>query len=54
MKLCEICKNTFFAEHYWTTASDYSVSIAVQRELANETVNYDTKIKHRYQFEPDV
>ena len=23
-KFCEICKNTFFAEHHMTTASDYS------------------------------
>ena len=23
-------------------------------ELANETVNYDAKLKHMYQFEPEV
>ena len=23
-EVCEICKNTIFAEHHWTTAFDYS------------------------------
>ena len=23
-EFCEICKSIFFAEHHWTTASDYS------------------------------
>ena len=23
-EFCEICKNTFFAEHHWAIASDYS------------------------------
>ena len=26
----------------------------MKRELANETVNYDKKLKHMYQFEPEV
>ena len=42
-EICEICKNIFFAEHHWTTASDYS---SINRsELTNETINYDTKTK---------
>ena len=39
-EFCEICKNTFLAEHYQVTAS-----IVLKGELANETVNYDTKTK---------
>ena len=39
-EFCEICKSTFFAEYHCTTAS-----IAVKGELANETVNYNTKTK---------
>ena len=35
-KICEICRDTFLAEHHRTTASG---------ELANKTVNYDTKTK---------
>ena len=31
-----------------------AVSIVMKRELGNETVNYDTKLKHMYQFEPEV
>ena len=30
------------------------VSIVMKGELANKTVNYDTKFKHMYQFEPEV
>ena len=52
-EFCEICKNTFFAEHHRTTASYFS-SINGDEGLANETVNYDTKLKHMYQFEPEV
>ena len=26
----------------------------MKEELANQTVNYDTKLKHMYQFEPEV
>ena len=44
-EFCKICKNIFFSEHHWTTASDYSISIVVKGELANEIVNYDTKTK---------
>ena len=53
---CEICKNTFFAEHHRTTASYYTtfyciaVSIVVKGELANENVNYDAKLKYMYQL----
>ena len=36
---------TLFVEHHGTTASDYAVPIIVKGELANETVNYDTKTK---------
>ena len=42
-EICYICRNTFFAEHDRATAS--AVSIVVKGELANETVNYDTKTK---------
>ena len=51
-EFCKIRKNTFFAEHHQTTASDYSSinSISMKGELASETVNYDTKTM--YQFEP--
>ena len=31
-----------------------AVSMVMKGELANETVNYDTKLKHMYQFEPAV
>ena len=31
-----------------------AVSMVMKGELANETVNYDTKLKHMYQFEPEV
>ena len=31
-----------------------AVSMVMKGELANETVNYDTKLKHIYQFEPEV
>ena len=31
-----------------------AVSMAMKGELANENVNYDTKLKHMYQFEPEV
>ena len=43
-EFCEICKNTFFAEHFRTTASDYS-SINKNSEGAIRTVNYNTEIK---------
>ena len=43
-EFCEICKNTFFAEHFRTTASDYS-SISNNSEGAIWTVNYNTEIK---------
>ena len=42
----EICKNTFFAEQHRATASDYSSINSSERELTNETLNYDTKTKH--------
>ena len=29
-EFCEICKNTFIAEHHWTTASDYSSIISIE------------------------
>ena len=31
-----------------------AVSMIMKGELANEAVNYDTKLKHMYQFEPEV
>ena len=43
-EFCGICKNTFFAKQYRTTASDYS-SINRKGVFANETVNYDTQTK---------
>ena len=53
-EFCKIRKNTFFEEKNQTTASDYSISIVLEmkRELASETVNYDTKTM--YQFGPQV
>ena len=50
---CEIFKNTFFAEHHWTTTSDYSSSKSSEGGLANEAISYDIEIKV-YQFEPKV
>ena len=44
-EICGICGDNFFAEHHRTTASDYSSIIVVKGELANETVNCDTKTK---------
>ena len=44
-EFCEICKNTFFAEHDQATASDYSSIKVVKGELANENLNYDSKTK---------
>ena len=44
-KFCEICKNTFLAEHEWVTVSDYSSIEVVKGELANENLNYDSKTK---------
>ena len=48
----EICKNTFFAEHHRTTASDYSSINSSGGELANETLNYDTKTKYLSAYVP--
>ena len=31
-----------------------AISMVMEGELANETVNYDTKLKHMHQFEPEV
>ena len=31
-----------------------AVSMVIKGELANKTVNYDTKLKYMYQFEPEV
>ena len=31
-----------------------AVSIVMKKELANEAVNYDTKLKPMHQFEPEV
>ena len=31
-----------------------AVSMVMKGEWANETVNFDTKLKHMYQFEPEV
>ena len=47
----EICKNTFFAEHHQTTASDYSRINRSEGELAGKTVNYDTKIKAKLSYQ---
>ena len=44
-EFCEICKNTFFAEHDRETLSDYSSINVVKGELANENLNYDRKTK---------
>ena len=45
-EFCEICKNIFFVEQHWTTASDYSsIKSSEGGVLANVTVNYDTKTK---------
>ena len=44
-EFCEICKNTFFAEHDRATVSDYSSIKVVKGELANENLNYDRKTK---------
>ena len=47
----KIRKNTLFAEHHQTTASDCSsINSIINEELASETENYDTKTM--YQFEP--
>ena len=53
-EFCEICKNTFFAAHHRTAASYYSSISGNEGRIGNETVNYDTKLKHMYQFEPEV
>ena len=44
---CKFRKNTFFAEHHQTTASDYSNinSIVMKEELANKSVTKITKQK---------
>ena len=44
-EFCEICKNTFFAEHDRATVLDYSSIKVVKGELANENLNYDSKTK---------
>ena len=31
-----------------------AVSMIMKGESANETVNYETKLKHVYQFDPEV
>ena len=31
-----------------------AVPMVMKGELENEAVNYDTKLKHMYQFEPEV
>ena len=41
------------ASHY-TTPYCIAVSIVVKGELANENVNYDTKLKYMYQFKLEV
>ena len=39
---------------YYTTSYCIAVSIVMKEELASGSVNYDTKLKHMYQFEPEV
>lgn len=55
VNLCEICKSTFFVEHFWTTASDYRSINSSKRKLASKTVNCNTKIKaHQFELELEV
>ena len=59
---CEFTTAPYYAVVviYRTTASHYTTShciavpIVVKGELANENVNYDTKLKYMYQLKPEV
>ena len=42
-EICEIYRNTVFAERHLVAASDYSSINSMKGELVNKTVNYDTK-----------
>ena len=44
-EFCKICKNTFFTEQHWTTASDYSSIHSSEESTGNQTVNYETRTK---------
>ena len=44
-EICKICGNTFYAKHHPGLLVIIAVSIVVQGELANETVNYHTETK---------
>ena len=44
-EICKICTNTFFQNTTGRLLLIISVSIVVKGDLANETVNYDTKTK---------
>ena len=35
-EFCEICKNTVFAGHHWTTASDYSSFNSSEGEIGKQ------------------
>ena len=35
-EFCEICKNTYFAEHYLTTASDYNRINSSEEAISNQ------------------
>ena len=51
-EFCEICKNTFFAEYFLTTAFDYSSTNSTERKLAKNCKWQYTEIKaHRYKLE---
>ena len=51
-EFCKICKNTFFAEHQGTTASDYSSINSNEGKIDKETAYCGIEIK-AYQSEPE-
>ena len=44
-QFCETCKNTFFAEQYRTTDSDYSSINSSQVSIGKRNCNYDTQTR---------
>ena len=54
-EFCEICKNTFFAECFLTTAFDYSSTNSTESKLAKNYKWWYTEIKAcQYELEVGV
>ena len=54
MNIAKFVKTPFLQNNTGRLLLIVAVSMVMKEELANETVNYDTKLKHMYQFEPEV